>query len=151
MKGCIVYYSLDGHTKKLAEEISRINNYDLMQIEPEKPFKYRGFLKILIGGMWAIRKKTPPIKPINGIENYDTILLGSPVWGGRITPYLRTFLTENKLSNKKIAVFASCGSGVGSFYDNIKELIPENSFGEFFWLPEKESLNVKKLEEFAKH
>lgn len=150
MKGCIVYYSLDGHTKKLAEEIAKINNYELMEIEPVKPMKYKGFLKILIGGMWAVRKKQLPIKPVKDINEYEHIILGTPVWADRIPPYMRTFLSENRISGKKVSVFVSCGGGQGNVYNIIKEMIPENEFIGLFWKKEKDTTDTIRLETFAK-
>ena len=52
-----------------------------------------------------LRKKTP--------RDYDLIVIGTPVWNSRLTPAIRTYLKENDLSQKKIALF-STSEGRGS-------------------------------------
>ena len=48
---------------------------------------------------------------------YDTIVIGTPVWAWHYTPAIRSFLSTVKLSGKKIALFCCCGQ-------NAKQTIP---------------------------
>ena len=48
------------------------------------------------------------------LENYDGIILGTPVWAGNFAPPIRTFIEENPdIREKKLAVF-TCFSGGGA-------------------------------------
>ena len=47
-------------------------------------------------------------------EQYDTIIIGTPVWASSFAPPIRTFLHENEsVKEKKLAVF-TCFSGGGA-------------------------------------
>ena len=57
----------------------------------------------------------PQLQPYDfKAEQYDQIIIGTPVWASNFAPPIRTFLHDNKsIFNKKIAVFM-CFSGGGS-------------------------------------
>ena len=51
---------------------------------------------------------------LDGIEAYDTVLLGFPIWWYVAPTIINTFLESYDFSGKKIALFAtSGGSGMG--------------------------------------
>ena len=43
------------------------------------------------------------------IDDYDFIIVGSPVWAGKIAPAIRTFLAKNDFSDKQVAFFVTMG------------------------------------------
>ena len=50
----------------------------------------------------------PEIKEINiNLDNYDEIILGTPVWWYRPVPAIRSFLTKDDLSGKTVIPFAT--------------------------------------------
>ena len=56
-------------------------------------------------------KESPELKKYTfNKDDYDVIILGTPVWAGTFTPPLRTFVKENDLSDKNVAIYA-CSSG----------------------------------------
>ena len=60
---------------------------------------------------------------IDGKSNdYDTIILGTPVWWYRETPVIRTFLKENDLSSKTIIPYATNAGWLGKTFTEIKKL-----------------------------
>ena len=78
-----------------------------------------------------ISKKTPEIKDINiNLDEYDTVILGTPVWWYTITPPIRTFLTKYDLSNKTVIPFATNAGWLGSTFEEIKELCKGNVINE---------------------
>lgn len=51
---------------------------------------------------------------LDGIEAYDTVLLGFPIWWYVAPTIINTFLESYDFSGKKIALFATSGSsGMG--------------------------------------
>ena len=44
-------------------------------------------------------------------EDYDCIVIGTPLWAGTCAPPILSFLTEENLSNVKLAFFVCCGGG----------------------------------------
>jgi len=107
VKTIVVYYSLSGNTKFVAEKIAEQLDADLCEIT-DKHFK-KGRMLYVKGGMAARREKLSDIKATKSIENYDLVVVGSPVWAGKIAPPIRTFLVNNNFSEKQLAFFVSIG------------------------------------------
>ena len=54
---------------------------------------------------------------------YDLVVVASPVWGGHVTPAVRTYLTQAKGKIKKTAFLCTMGgSGDTGTYADMKEL-----------------------------
>lgn len=119
MRTAIVYYSMSGNTKyvadKIADGLKASGEVDIIRIEPKKTYPDKGAKKFFWGGKSAVMGETPALQPYEfDIEKYDRIIFGTPVWASNFVPPLRTFIKDNpKVGNKKIAVF-TCFSGGGA-------------------------------------
>lgn len=112
MKSIVIYYSLDGNTKYAAGKIATKLGADLIQLIPAKEYPTGKISKYFWGGKSATFGEAPKLDPYRFDQNqYDLVVLGTPVWAGTFTPPLRTFIRENKLTDKKIALFACCSGG----------------------------------------
>lgn len=121
MKSIIVYYSLDGNVKLLSETISSEIGADLLPLKLKKEIKSDSFMKYFWGGKQVVMKEIPELEPVDfNPENYDLIILGTPVWAANYTPALRSFLEKFDLSGKKIALFCSHEGGSGLTITNLK-------------------------------
>ena len=110
----IVYYSLEGNTAYAASKISEHCGFDMLRLVPVKKYPDKGFRKFFWGGKSAVMAETPELEPYEfQAEKYGRIIIGFPVWAGNVTPPIRTFVRDNDLRGKKIAVFA-CESGAGA-------------------------------------
>lgn len=107
MKTLVVYFSLTGSTEFVAKIISEQLNADLCEVLDKKHKKSK--LIYLKGGAASVREKLTKIEVPKTIEDYDLIIVGSPVWAGKITPAIRTFLALNDVSHKKGAFFITLG------------------------------------------
>ena len=59
---------------------------------------------------------------IKNIKQYDTILLGFPIWHGKEPMLVRTFLEKHNLSGKTILPFCtSGGSGISGSMSGIRK------------------------------
>ena len=60
------------------------------------------------------------------VENMDdTLIIGSPIWGGLLSSPVKSFLSGYDLSGKKILPFCTHGgSGTAQSVDNIRKLCP---------------------------
>lgn len=111
MKAIVVYYSLEGNTKFVAEEIARNSKADICRIEPKKEYPTGKVTKYIWGGKSATFGEKPKLLPYQfSGKDYDVVIIGTPIWAGTYTPPIKTFLHENDLSGKTIAVYA-CNSG----------------------------------------
>ena len=87
-----------------------------------------GFLK---GGSDARRGKETKIAPTTkSPADYDLIIVGTPVWAGRPTPAITSYLKRNDLSGKKMAVFLTQGGKKTQVkaIDQTKALMPNSNF-----------------------
>ena len=103
MRTLVVYYSRTGNTKFAAEKIAEYLNAETCEIVDKKNRK--GRLAFVIGGYSSIRKKLTEIEVSKSIDNYDLIIIGSPVWADGITPAIRTYIKKNDFSSKQVAIF----------------------------------------------
>ena len=122
MKILVAYYSRTGNTKFAAEKIAENLGADICEIVDKK--NRHGRFIILTGGYAAIREKMTEIEQSQTVDGYDLIVVGSPVWAGKITPAVRTFFVKNNLSGKQIALFVTLGGDKpGKAIDNMKKLV----------------------------
>lgn len=118
----VLYYSLSGKTKLVAEKISHILNCDIEEIVEMK--ERRGIIGFFIAGYEASKKKLTEIKDITKkINSYDLIILCSPVWAMSIPPAVRTFLTKFSSEIKSLGlVITFNGIGENKFLSQIREI-----------------------------
>ena len=113
----IAYYSFEGHTEKIAEEIaSRIRQSggeaDLLRIRVKKEPPHAGMGKFMVGGWMALTQKDPGIlnEEID-LDSYDRIFLGMPVWAGNAPGAIAAFIRKTHPQGKDFYLFAVSGSG----------------------------------------
>lgn len=112
MKTAIVFYSLEGNVRYVAEKISKELSADLIELIPVKAYPDKGMKKFIWGGSAVTFKKTPDLEPYTfNSEEYELVIIATPVWAGGFTPPLRTFFENNDLTGKKIAAVASSAGG----------------------------------------
>lgn len=112
MKTLVVYYSLEGNTKEAAEEIATELSADLLRLVPIKDITAERNLKFFMSGMKATFGLGTKLElfPINPNE-YDRIILGTPVWASKPALAVNQFLKAEKHLGKITAVFTFSGGG----------------------------------------
>lgn len=87
MSTLIVYFSLDGNTKFIAEKIAETINADIIELKTNKKYPTEGFGKYFWGGKSVIFGEKPKLTNNNiDLNLYDAIIIGTPVWAGSFTP-----------------------------------------------------------------
>lgn len=108
----VLYYSQTGATKSVADELQKQLGCDIDSIVAVNP--YDGDYGQTIA-RWMQEKNDSvkvDIKPLNvNLDEYDTIFLGFPIWGGTYALPMASFLADNKLDGKNVVTFATFGSG----------------------------------------
>ena len=123
MKSLVVYYSLDGHTRKIAEIIAWETGAAICALNPVKSTGRSGFAKFLIGGMRAsFGMKAALTKALPDVSSYDRVFIGTPVWAGKTAPAVNTFLSGCDLTAKEVLFFACSGGGSDAkCFDSMKK------------------------------
>lgn len=130
MRTMVVYYSLEGNTGYAAEQIAAILDADVLRIHPKKEYPSGGFRKFVWGGKSAVMAETPALEPYEFDGSaYDRVVFGFPVWAGNVTPPIRTFVKENDLQGKRVAVFAcQSGNGAEKAFQKLKDALGVDGF-----------------------
>lgn len=108
----VLYYSLTGNTKTVAEEIANRLGADIEEIVCVNPYDTN--FQACIQRCMQEREQgvIPDIQPIKSdLSQYDIIFIGYPVWFGTYAPPVDKFLLNEDLSCKKIVPFCTFGSG----------------------------------------
>lgn len=120
----VSYFSASGVTKKVAVKIAESIKADLFEIEPVQKYtdedlnwhdkKSRSSIEM------QDKTSRPEIRnTVSNIDEYDTIIIGFPVWWYTAPTIINTFIEENNLEGKNVYVFVTSGgsSSQGSFKD----------------------------------
>ena len=125
-KTLVAYFSASGTTAKVAETLAKAANADIYEIKPAVPYS-RADLD------WTNKKSRSSVEMSDkssrpeladksaNIADYDTVLLGFPIWWYVAPTIVNTFLESYDFSGKKIVLFAtSGGSGFGKTVEGLK-------------------------------
>ena len=126
-KTLVAYFSASGTTRKIAEMIAEVGDFSLYEITPKELYtsddlnwmnkKSRSSVEM------SNKKIRPEITDTDAhIKEYDTIILGFPIWWYVAPTIVNTFLEKDDFSGKKIVLFAT--SGGSGFGNTVKELKP---------------------------
>jgi flavodoxin len=108
MKSLVVYYSLTGKTKLVAQAIAEALNATLVEIDERRPIPMP--LVYLSGGFAAFTNRAREIKPIEvDLKQYDRIFVGSPIWASRPTPAVNSFIYQTNFEGRSVIPFFSVG------------------------------------------
>lgn len=113
VKILVVYYSLSGNTRLIAEKIAEKINVTLLEIKPKKEIEDKA-TKYMWGGMQVTMKQKPELLPfsVNPLD-FDLIFIGTPIWAWRQSAPISSFISQVDLKGKKVAIWM-CGAGVRS-------------------------------------
>ncbi|TFG21883.1 MAG: flavodoxin [Promethearchaeota archaeon] len=119
----VIYYSLTGNTKLIAETIQNAIGADIQEIKPVKELDPESGTRFMWGGMQATMKKKPKLEAFDkDPSDYDLIFIGTPVWAWQASPPIRSLSKMYDFSDKKVALWCCCsGKGIKAM-ERIKKL-----------------------------
>ncbi len=125
-KTLVAYFSASGTTAKVAETLAKAANADIYEIKPAVPYTRADLDWMNQKSRSSVEMSDKSSRPeladkSANIENYDTVLLGFPIWWYVAPTIINTFLESYDFSGKKIVLFAtSGGSGFGKTVEGLK-------------------------------
>lgn len=140
MKSIVVYYSLEGNTKLVAEKIQQIFHSDVIEIKAKREPKAEGLLRLFhIAKQVYLKEKPLLLDEVRDLSDYDKIFLGSPIWMGTMTPAVRSYVSQAKLCNKLVIPFCTYTEDSGHFFEDLRKSCPlvKFSFGMGFKTPKE--------------
>jgi flavodoxin len=109
MKSLVVYYSLTGKTRLVAQAIAEALSATLAEITETKPRKLGPFI-YLVGGFSAMTNMRSKINPIDvDLSQYGRIFIGSPIWASRPVPAVNSFIYQTDFEGRNAIPFFSMG------------------------------------------
>ena len=129
----IIYFSAEGTTARVAKDAAEALGADLHEIKPQKPYKaadinWKNPLARCNREFFA-KKDVPTVGKIENFDEYDTILIGFPIWYGCAPLVVSSFCKGYDWSGKTVAAFAtSGGSPIGKTADKLRPFISGGDF-----------------------
>ena len=125
-----------GNTEMIVDYLKKVTNITTFKINPEKEYPTNYQEMVNLAQNEKSSKARPSIKdPLTDISNYDTILLGYPIWHGDLPNIVMTQLEMLDFEGKTIYPFNTHeGSGKGNSISDIRNLAPKADVKDGFAL-----------------
>ena len=129
-KTLVAYFSASGVTARVAKEVADAAGADLYEIRPAQLYSPGDLDWMDKKSRSTLEMNDPACRPaiegqVNGMEQYDTILIGFPIWWYVEPRIVDTFLDSYDLSGKTLIPFAtSGGSGISKAQKSLQEHCP---------------------------
>jgi flavodoxin len=140
MSYLVVYYSRTGNNRTIAESIANRLSADIDEIIDKK--NRQGRLNWLLAGRDSRAGKLTEIEYQKNPQDYDTIIIGAPIWAWSPIPPLRTYLQEVDLKGKRVAFFiCSKSDAYNNMFHTLAEMTPDSEHVGNFGIQEKRFKN----------
>ena len=130
-KTLVAYFSASGVTARVAKEVADAAGADLYEIRPAQLYSPGDLDWMDKKSRSTLEMNDPACRPaiegqVKGMEQYDTILIGFPIWWYVEPRIVDTFLDSYDFSGKTLIPFAtSGGSGISKAQKSLQEHCPE--------------------------
>ncbi len=130
-KTLVAYFSASGTTARTAKEIAEAAGADLYEIRPAKAYTAADLDWTDKKSRSTAEMNDPACRPeiegtVEHMEQYDTVLVGFPIWWYVEPRIVDTFLESYDFSGKTVIPFAtSGGSGIGGAEKSLREHCPK--------------------------
>lgn len=129
-KVLVAYFSAQGHTERVAQELASVLGADSFEIVPAEPYTDDDLdfneesSRVVQEYENEDQRDTPLAQDApDDFASYDTVLVGYPIWWGDSAWAMRRFVTDNDLTGKTVIPFCtSLSSGLGQSGENLAAL-----------------------------
>ena len=129
-KTLVAYFSWSGNTEKIAAHIAEQTGADLLEIQPETPYPtdYNECGDVALAE--RDNNERPAIANLpESLDEYETILIGYPIWWHTAPMIIGTFLESYDLSGKVIYPFTQSASMNQEQFDNSIDFVRQCAVG----------------------
>ncbi len=146
----VVYYSRTGNTKTAAEKLATILNADLVRIMNRD--NYKGIIGFIRCGFEAAMGRDAAIADMSiDFGAYDQVVVCTPVWAGKMSSPVRSFLKKYGTSIRSVAYLITRGDANKEYLEicsHMNALVDKNHLAAIS-LKGGHDLDLEKLNEFA--
>lgn len=135
-KVLVAYFSATGTTKAVAEDLAKVMDATLFEIEPAEPYTAADLDWRDDKSRSSVEMHDPNSRPsvknkVADISQYDVVFLGYPIWWYIAPTIVNTFIEENNLNGKRVYCFAtSGGSPIAPCVNALKNQYPKIDWQE---------------------
>lgn len=123
----VVYYSYSGNSKKVALEVQKKLDADILELEPKIPFS-EDYDAVVEEWQNNELKRDVEIKDIGiDLSHYSKLVLVTCTWWYGISPVMKKFLKEYDLSGKDVLVASSNVGWIGHSFKDYQDLLPNST------------------------
>ena len=118
----VAYFSHSGNTKKIAEEIQSKTGADIFEIKTVNAYS-DDYNTVLDEAKAELNDKARPElgEKVEDMAQYQTVIIGYPIWWGQAPKIMYTFIEHYNLSGKTVVPFCtSASSGIGTSATNLQ-------------------------------
>ncbi len=134
----VVYYSATGNTQRVAQMIAESTGADLFEIEPTEPYTNEDLNWTNEDSRVSSEHDDESLRDIELVsttvdnwDEYDTVLIGYPIWWGIAAWPVNNFVNDNDFSGKTVIPFCtSSSSGLGQSGELLEEMAGTGSWTE---------------------
>ena len=134
----VVYYSAQGHTKNVAKKIAENLNADIFELEPKVIYTSEDLdwtdnnSRVSKEHNDVLLRNVELVKTnMDNWDDYDTILIGYPIWWGIAAWPVNNFVKDNDFTGKTVIPFCtSASSSLGNSDKLLKDLTKTGNWME---------------------
>lgn len=132
MKILTVFYSRTGNTKKIAKDLAKQLKADIDEIVDLTDRS--GIKGWIFGGKDVVEKNSTEIKFSKNPQEYDLVIIGTPIWAFSSTPAISTYVMKFKKQLNKVAFFITSGSSTPEkTIDYLEKIIDKKAIYSDCW------------------
>lgn len=152
-KKLVAYFSASGVTAKAAKTLAEAAGADIYEIKPKVAYTGADLDWMNKKSRSSVEMNDPSSRPeladmAAGIDKYDVVFVGFPVWWYTAPSIIKTFLEAYDFGGKVVVPFAtSGGSGLGKTSQTLQEVVPAASVREGKMMNGR--LNAAELKQWA--
>lgn len=135
-KTLIAYFSASGETARLAQTIADVTGGDLHEIIPKERYTSADLNWNDSKSRSSVEMNDPASRPaianrVKGMEDYDIVFIGFPIWWYVAPTIISTFLEAYDFSGKTVIPFATSG---GSDLGGTETILKTRCSADTKWL-----------------
>ena len=135
-KVLVTYFSASGVTAKVARNIANIIGADTFEIKPKVPYTSADLNWMDKQSRSSIEMNDKSSRPqiertVSKLDDYETILIGFPVWWYTLPTIINTFIESLDFNGKTLIPFCtSGGTGISGCEKDLRKAYPKYNWKE---------------------
>ena len=135
-KVLVTYFSASGVTAKVARNIANIIGADTFEIKPKVPYTSADLNWMDKQSRSSIEMNDKSSRPqiegtVSKLDDYETILIGFPVWWYTLPTIINTFIESLDFNGKILIPFCtSGGTGISGCEKDLRKAYPKYNWKE---------------------